>query len=368
MHIFILFFTSLNLADKSRGYFDIVIGNPPYGATINENDKIYFKENYESAKTIAGIQKGSTDSFSLFIELGYNLLKLNGNLIFIVSMAFISSDSMSALHKLLFKNCQKIKISSYAKRPRQIFASACIATTILSFNKTYSTCNELLTTKLNRLKKEMTLQKLINDLVFINSIDFCLFGRIPKISLPIEKQILMKLFQSDNVPIKKLLQDKGQPIYYRSSGGRYFNVITNYSTGSTKEKAIHFRNKFSNTIGAFLSSNLFYWYQQIYSNTLDLKLYEIESFTIPMNKLSEYNIMSIEDIYKNYLNDIEKNAKKHKTESYVNIDVFKEYKIRNSKHLIDQIDDIICPLYGLTSKEIDFIKNYESDLRLSEIS
>jgi predicted RNA methylase len=356
----------LSTSSQDEGFFDVVIGNPPYGAKLSEKEKSYFLENYQSTKTITGIQKGSTDSFSLFIESGYNLLKLNGNLILIVSMAFISSDSMSALHKLLFKNCQKMQMSSYAKRPRQIFASACIATTILSFNKTYSICNELLTTKLNKLKKGMTLQNLINNLVFTNSIDLCLFGRIPKISLSIEKLILKKLFQSENVPIKQLLQDKGQPIYYRSSGGRYFNVITNYTTGSTKEKTIFFNEKIGNSIGAFLSSNLFYWYQQVYSNTLDLKLYEIESFTIPIDKLSESYISSIEDMYKIYLNDIEKNVLKHKTKSYVNIDTFKEYKIRNSKHLIDQIDDIICPLYGLTPEEIDYIKNYEIDLRLSE--
>jgi len=279
-------------------------------------------------------------------------------------MAFISSDSMSALHKLLLKNCQKIQISSYAKRPRQIFANACIATTILSFIKTHSICKELLTTKLNKLKKGMPLQELINDLVFTNSIDFCLVGRIPKISLSIEKQILKKLFHSDNVPVKQLLQKKGQPIYYRSSGGRYFNVITNYSTGSTKEKILFFHNNIGNSIGAFLSSNLFYWYQQVYSNTLDLKSFEIESFTIPINKFTKSFISSIEDIYKMYLIDIEKNILNHQTESYVNIDSFKEYKIRNSKHLIDQIDDIICPLYGLTSGETEFIKNYEIEFRL----
>jgi len=46
------------------------------------------------------------------------------------------------------------------------------------------------------------------------------------------------------------------------------------------------------------------------------------------------------------------------------ISSFKEYKIGHSKYLIDKIDDIICPLYGLTSEETDFIKNYEMKFRL----
>jgi hypothetical protein len=50
----------------------------------------------------------------------------------------------------------------------------------------------------------------------------------------------------------------------------------------------------------------------------------------------------------------------------VKIDSFKEYKIRKSKHLIDKIDDIICPLYGLTPEETEFVKNYEIEFRVDE--
>jgi hypothetical protein len=44
---------------------------------------------------------------------------------------------------------------------------------------------------------------------------------------------------------------------------------------------------------------------------------------------------------------------------------FEEYKIRKSKKLIDRLDDLICPLYGLTAEQIDFIKNYEIQYRIS---
>ena len=39
------------------GGFDVVIGNPPYGAKFNEYDKSFFQNNYETAKTIKGFQK-----------------------------------------------------------------------------------------------------------------------------------------------------------------------------------------------------------------------------------------------------------------------------------------------------------------------
>jgi len=34
--------------------------------------------------------------------------------------------------------------------------------------------------------------------------------------------------------------------------------------------------------------------------------------------------------------------------------------------LIDRINDLICPLYGLASEETDFIKNYEIEYRVSD--
>ena len=52
--------------------------------------------------------------------------------------------------------------------------------------------------------------------------------------------------------------------------------------------------------------------------------------------------------------------------SSYNVSSFKEYKIGKSKPIIDRIDDLICPLYGLTKEETEFIKNYEIQFRLSD--
>ena len=48
------------------------------------------------------------------------------------------------------------------------------------------------------------------------------------------------------------------------------------------------------------------------------------------------------------------------------MDQFKEYKIGYSKKIIDEIDDFIGPLYGLTREEVDFIKNYEIEFRMAD--
>ena len=112
-----------------------MIGNPPYGAKLSDSDKKVLKAKYASAKTADG-RKGSLDTFSLFIELGYKMLAKQGYSSFIVPLSVTASDAMSSLHQLLFDNCETISISSYGDRPKRIFESAEQQVSIISFQKT----------------------------------------------------------------------------------------------------------------------------------------------------------------------------------------------------------------------------------------
>lgn len=71
---FFLWHTWFSYVFKNGG-FDIVIGNPPYGAKLTEADKKLLKEIYYTTKSIKDIQKGSMDTYTMFIELSYKLLK-----------------------------------------------------------------------------------------------------------------------------------------------------------------------------------------------------------------------------------------------------------------------------------------------------
>ena len=335
-----------------------MIGNPPYGAKTTEKEKQLYKQYYEAAKTYAGISKGSTDTFAVFVNLGYNLLAKNGNLAYIIPMAVTSSDAMTTLHNLLEKNCETIKVSSYSNRPKQIFDAACIRTSVFFFKKTLTPNKYLFTTKLQRRRYTDSIGEIIDGLKYINSKELKLPGRFAKISVHTEKNILSKLF-STGKNIASYADETGNPFYYRTSGGRYFNVVSDVPTGSNKDKPYYVRGKLNSVIAATLSTTLFWFYCQVYTNGLDLKTPELNAFPLPdFSKVDESTISAINKKYSEYLTDIEKNVIHHST--------FKEYKLRKSKHLIDKLDDLICPLYGLTKEETDFIKNYEIEFRLDD--
>ena len=243
--------------------------------------------------------------------------------------------------------------------------NAVVDTSIIFFNKTMTPSEQILSTKIYKKNQYDDLSVLFNNLHFIDVKDYKLFGRYPKISEDIEINILSKLF-SINTKIGDLLSNQGAPIYYRFAGCGYFKIFTNYSTGSSVESFLNFNIKFANSIGAILSSDLYFWYYQIFSDNHNLKLYEIKSFPIPIEKLTDNIITKLEDVYQRYLDDIERNVKVIDTDKYVNIDSFKRYEIRKSKSIIEEIDDIICPLYGLDNEEINFIKNYEIEFRVDD--
>jgi hypothetical protein len=346
--------------------FDIVIGNPPYGVPFSKESKLFFKKSYISTNSNKDL-KGSLDSYTIFIERGYNFLKKGANLHYIIPISITSSESVSALHNILENNCKKIQISSYSVRPKPVFENAVVNTSIMLLIKTLSKNEELLSTKMHRKNKEFNLQYLVNNLKFLNVKQHKVENSIPKISENIEIQILDKL--KLHLPLSKFVdKENGKPVFYRTVGGRYFKIVTNYSTLSNKETFINFKSNYSDVIGCILSSNLSFWFYQIYGDNISWKLKQVLSFTIPSENLTTDICLKITNLYNKYLEDIERNAniRTVSESSKYTMEFFKEYKIGKSKHLIDEIDDIIGPLYGLTNAEIEFIKNYEIDYRISE--
>ena len=325
-------------------FFDIVIGNPPYGAKISAEDKKYFKENYKYAN------QGSLDTYKIFIEKGFNLLDKNGNLNFIVPISITSSKSNIELHKMILDNCEFVKVSSYSNAPSRIFYNADQRVSIINFMKTNTKTKILLTTKINKKLSSQSIDSVIKNMSFVNSLDFVQPEAFCKIGLPIEKSIMQKLY-SQKQTIKDLMGGK-QKVYYRSTGGRYYDLYTSYSTKSNKEKSFEIYN--SKSIVAILSSTLFYWFRNSYSNHRDSYIREFEIFPIP--NFSKEILNKLEKLGKEYETDIEKN---HDYSNGV-----KTYKIRKSKHIIDKIDRLICPLYGLTEEEMEFIIGYELEFRV----
>jgi len=100
-------------AIMAGGGFDVVLGNPPYGATADEDQLQHYRQHY----VVTG---GTCDRFALFIEQASHLLKPAGMFGMIVQSSFVSSPSMEKLRELFVERFQP---SAFASMPYDVFAA-----------------------------------------------------------------------------------------------------------------------------------------------------------------------------------------------------------------------------------------------------
>ena len=92
----------------SNGGFDCVIGNPPYGADFNEIET-------NEILRIFSVNQGELESFKIFFERGYNLLRYKGKLGFIVPNTWMYISRSSKTREFLLRKTKLIEILELAK-------------------------------------------------------------------------------------------------------------------------------------------------------------------------------------------------------------------------------------------------------------
>ncbi|EIE9039011.1 Eco57I restriction-modification methylase domain-containing protein [Campylobacter coli] len=115
--------------------FDLIIGNPPY---IRQEElkelKSHLTKNYK-------VYKGTSDIYTYFYELGFNVLKDRGGVLsYITSNKYTRAGYGEALREFLLKN---VKVLEYTDlNGIKVFDSATVDTSILCFEKSKSKDNK----------------------------------------------------------------------------------------------------------------------------------------------------------------------------------------------------------------------------------
>lgn len=107
------------------GGFDIVIGNPPYGASFSKAELDYYKNRYNTAVW-------RCESYLLFIEQALQLLKPDGAIGLIIPDTLLNLGFTQPTRELLLRNS---KIEEIISLPSNVFAGATVDTIILLAEK-----------------------------------------------------------------------------------------------------------------------------------------------------------------------------------------------------------------------------------------
>jgi type I restriction-modification system DNA methylase subunit len=113
----------------TNGGFDLVIGNPPYvfarGGSFENNVKEFYKDHYQVAQY-------QLNTYALFIERAFQLLKPGGYLAFIVPNTWLTIQTFSGLRKFLLENTSTLKIINIFDK---VFSAANVDTCLLIAEK-----------------------------------------------------------------------------------------------------------------------------------------------------------------------------------------------------------------------------------------
>lgn len=339
---------------QNRG-FDVIIGNPPYLEVRQIDYRV------DRIKTI---ESGAVHAFC--IERSVALLNKFGNISMIVPLALVCTQRMVVVQKIIEDN-RTSWYANFAWRPAKLFDAVNRALTIFIANSTV---------KGNHYTSKYI--KWISDCrdILFPTIHYCQYDIsrnsfwMPKLDSKLEINILDKVL-SQNENLSFYVSQTSSNVYYRTTGGLYWKVFTNYAPKfslngiegkSSRETKFSVISNLNISFVALFSSNLFWWWYTITSNLRDLNPSDLMGFKFDNHAIKDIALL---ELGKKYLNDLKKNSTMlQRIQKGKGATETQSFKISLSKPIIDEIDKVLAKHYGFTEEELDFIINYDIKYRM----
>ena len=338
------------------GGFDVIIGNPPY----LETKEVPYSTRYFETENSRAIH-------AMCIERSLALSGRKGHISMIVPLALVSTQRMTVVQRMLESN-HNCWYANCAERPGKLFDTVnrplTIFVSIRTENKeeTFSTCY---------LKWHSQCRNYLMPTIRFLSIprDRRSFWA-PKLGDVLESSMLAKVSSAQKT-LGEYVSTSDFRIYYRTTGGRYWKVFTDFSPTFLRNGAIARSSRETNfslaverylkpTI-AMLSSDVFWWWYSISSNMRDLNPSDWQRFPIPDTAMTDVNLCSLGT---KYIEDIRKNSTMRIQNVSTGRTEIQFFKVQMSKPIIDQIDRVLASHYGFSDEELDFIINYDIKYRM----
>ncbi|MFB6241208.1 MAG: Eco57I restriction-modification methylase domain-containing protein [Candidatus Nanosalina sp.] len=342
--------------------FDIVVGNPPYGSDVLSANEKEFLRTYST--------RGCGDICGYFLEREIDLTRTGGFLGNVIAGALAVNNSMTPVRDYMRDN-GSFELSFIGKRPDQIFHGVEIRVSTVNGQITRER-SPIKTSKNIRFTSE-TRSKIFDDLNF-ESTEGLLLGskigvrkrgedtRLPKIGDSESREILEKLRdKSKDRILGDMIEEGGdRQLQLRKSAFYWVNALKNFPYNNTMIRTVKFEDETERDFSlALLNSSLFYFYWMVYGNNRHVFINMVEKFPVPQREAIGK--------YANDINSLATRVDKCISETFdPDAGANGEFSTGKCKPLLDEADDLLGKLYGLEKSEIEFIKNYNSDIRLSD--
>jgi hypothetical protein len=349
--------------DERKG-FDVIVGNPPYGNILLplEKKSMY---NYETIT--------ANEIAANFVERILDSLTVHGVCGLIITNAIAINGSIAKARELIRRNMSESKMALFNTRPAKIFADAEIRVLVFLGEKDLPEKSGVIYTT-EAIKFTAEQKPRIFDHLSFESTDGLTLGKdkigdglkdssLPKVGNKTIKNILLKLKEDSNQTVKNKIDGRGfdYKMQFRKTGRYWLNALEKMPYTSTKIETLRFENALERDFVILLvNSSLFYLYWSTYGNLRDFPPSLLEKFPFPKYNILEENKRRIDSLKMEITTGLTKAFMKDRGS-------VGEFRTGMCKGTIDDIDELLGKIYGLTKSEVNFVKSYDTHIRRRDV-
>lgn len=346
--------------------FDAILSNPPY---VDVSADAYYKEALQCAS--AG------NLYAYVLEVSGGLLARGGRMGTIVPLSLVCSERMGGLRDWFKQTFSAVRVANFGIRPAKIFPGVDQRVTILFSEKRRdeeTLACQIQSTRFHRWHEGQA-NALLANLRYMDSDTLPHALGWPKVGDEVGHAIARKLFKP-----KARLEDylgSGQWPFFYHGIGRYWLKAYNFeptylkADGQPSRSTTLFELSASSAemgyiMLALLNSSLFFWFWELYGDDFHLMRDTITSFPFTYHEKHKPLYAKLKTLVTALMRDYKKHSILKRGKYATGEITWQEFYPRKSKAIIDDIDDLLGMLYGLTRKEVEYVKTYALEFRTDE--
>lgn len=326
-------------------YFDIIIGNPPYGNLLTNLEKELLESKYSV-----------NDISSTFVERVISILCDDGYLTFIITAGITYRKDLSKTRETIYNNFNRCRIYTFDRDNCRFFEGMTLSVSImfLEGKKQDSRC-EFYTSeffrKTPKLGREIKCH-LANNYLLGKDIGspFSEKHRLPKIG---NNAKILRRITTNRRRLKDILNKNGKEVWTRGTGNFWYNAWDKQPYEGHALKRKYVAREFTSFFLVLLNSSLYYIWLRIYGDGRNMTSDLMENCPIPsLDKLEKAS--KLLDLLSSKLMQF----------LFDNFDAeHRRFETSNVKIIIDLCDIVLGRLYQLNADEIEYIMNYDESIR-----